>query len=436
MKQRNEFLLTSPKSPTLSKELLGSLNPNVLSLPLLQNSQKKNVYSNLTDLTVEAEELQKENDELKKQLNDLIKENDTNPFYQYKKLEIDFRNRLLKRDKELSEFSKFLTTYRTSTDNTFVEINAKKKTKAVQFDSIAYTLLVSNKQVPFFSTEDLSKQNEDLRVLIGNQNETLHMLQSRLNTYSQYYNESSAKGTVEALKNGFIPSKIQGAVPSRTVELRNKRALMSETLKKLVEKRKKVLEPKKKKRDKKREERKQNQKAVIIQKVMRGYLVRKHRKEMNDAAIKIQSLWRGYVVRIKKKKAAPQKEALFKVKKRKLANVVTELIKMNSSRVESNEAITNTARSDDEQQSGRISSSSSRSSSRLSSAGSSRKVNSSGSRNSIGKLSGRDSVGDQPQKKVRSSISSGKIEIKTKTTHRPVPASNSTMNINQIQTKI
>ena len=353
MKRQNR--LTPPLTPntrpvTPSRALLGTMNPNALTLPILQNTNKNSSFAEIAELSLKAEELKKENVELQEELDALINRQNADSFCQFKKWHLDFHKKLAKRDRELQEFSKHLTSFRTETNNTFVEIQSKTKPKSTQFDSIAYSLLVSNQQMSFFSTADILKQNEDLKVLIENQEETIKVLQGRLSAYAQTYNQNTAKQITATLKAGKIPTPIIGAAPTRTVELRLKRRLMSENLKHLIEERKKVLEPKMKEKMMRREARLEGLQAIKIQNVVRGFLVRKHLKEMNAAALKIQSLWRGVLVRLDGRKLSelrkPSEPSLLKVKKKKASHVAAELVKLRAAR-RSSSASTDTTSSEE-----------------------------------------------------------------------------------------
>ncbi|EAY20049.1 IQ calmodulin-binding motif family protein [Trichomonas vaginalis G3] len=320
---------TSPKMDpvTSSRMMFGTLNPKAFSHPLFQRSTNNTVYDEVIEHTMRAEQLKSEYDSLKSQLDEIINAPDANAFCQFEKWQQQFQQVLAERESQLEMFTKNVMSFRETTNPSFVEVMSKK-TSPIQFDTISYTLLVSNPQRGWFSSEDINKQNQDLRELIRTQENTIKVLSARLALFDQFRNKTQAQDTIKTLQNGAIPTPMQAAAPTRSVELRTTKKLMSKQLQELIDERKKVMAPKIEKKLQKRRERSQNQKAIVIQRVVRGFLARLEVKRMHKAATKIQSFWRGVRVRTQrgKVKLIKKQPSLFKITKRKMSTMAIPLI--------------------------------------------------------------------------------------------------------------
>ena len=110
------------------------------------------------------------------------------PFCQFKKWEIDFQDRLKDREKELSAFSRYIDTFRTQAQPTFVRIDAAKYRRP-DFDSICVSLLISNPEKYFFNKDDLVQINQQLAILIDQQADALKLLTARLNLFTSFQNK-------------------------------------------------------------------------------------------------------------------------------------------------------------------------------------------------------------------------------------------------------
>ena len=283
-------------------EFIGTMNPEAFKLPALKVKQKSSTYDQLSKLSLQADNLRKEILGAQAQLSDTINSDKPTPFCTFKKWLIDFEERTQQREKELSIFAKHLTNFRTSTDPTFVEVDAADE-KMPNFDPVSYSLLVSNQQRTFFSKDDIIQQNNELKILICEQQEAISNLRSRLKLFEDFQNQNVIKNTIQSLKEGSMPMALAGAAPTRATELRQKQKLLSKELTALVKKRKELLKIHKAEKTEMRHQRMLNAKAVIIQKVWRGYMGRQYMKKMHNAAVKIQKVVRGFLIRYQQKAA-------------------------------------------------------------------------------------------------------------------------------------
>ena len=161
---------------------LGSLNPDALKLPILRHKSLTATYDHIAQLSAEADRLQQENRALQQRLDELtsnanVEQKESNPFSSFKRREMQFAQKIIERDNELASFARVINEYRVVKDPTFVEVaananlknqNPREKQKQ-NLDSITASLLVSNPQRPFFSRDDIEKQNEELSALISHQ---------------------------------------------------------------------------------------------------------------------------------------------------------------------------------------------------------------------------------------------------------------------------
>ena len=283
-------------------EFIGTLNPEAFKLPALRVKQRASTYDQLAQLSLKADNLRKEILGAQAQLNDTINSDKPTPFCTFKKWLNDFEDRTQQREKELSIFAKHLTNFRTSTDPTFVEVDAADE-KMPNFDPVSYSLLVSNQQRTFFSKDDIIQQNNELKILICEQQEAIANLRSRLKLFEDFQNQNVIKNTIQSLKEGSMPMALAGAAPTRATELRQKQKFLSKELTALVKKRKELLKIHKAEKTEMRHQRMLNAKAVLIQKVFRGYMGRLYMQKLNKAAVKIQKVVRGFLIRYQQKAA-------------------------------------------------------------------------------------------------------------------------------------
>ena len=298
MKTRHSYNSTT-------SDFIGTINPEALKLPALKTKQKTSTYEQLAALSLKADNLRKEIIEAQQKLDDTINSDKPTPFCTFKKWLIDFEERTQQREKELSIFAKHLTNFRTSTDPTFVEVDAADE-KTPNFDPVSYSLLVSNQQRTFFSKEDIIQQNNELKILICEQQEAISNLRSRLKLFEDFQNQNAIKHTIQSLKEGSMPMALAGAAPTRATELRQKQKLLSKELTALVKKRKELLKTHKAEKTAMRHQRMLNAKAVLIQKVFRGHMGRMYVKSLHKAATIIQKNVRGFLIRYQQKAAMEQ----------------------------------------------------------------------------------------------------------------------------------
>ena len=277
-------------------DFIGTMNPLALKKPIFGKKAVSKSFDDLATLTSQLESLKTEYRELQEHLNSMINSEPRTPFCQFKKWELEFDQRLTQRDSELSAFSKYMGAFRREAEPTFVEVDAAK-VKRPKFDSITVSLLVSNPERTFFNNEDLEQQNKELHSLIEQQSEALRLVKARLKLFTTYQRAHAAEAAISALKKGETPIALAGAAPTKALELRTKRKMLSAELATLVEMRRGIMAEKWEKRNKIRRKKLKIRMATMIQRVVRGFLVRLQVKQWHKAATKIQSLWRGYWVR-------------------------------------------------------------------------------------------------------------------------------------------
>lgn len=284
-------------------ENTGTLNPEALILPTLRKKSINTSYDKMAKLSQKLENLRAENEALEKKLKEMVEvDSATNPFCQFQKWYFEFQQRLIDREAELNAFADYISSFRSKPDPTFVEVDASRVRKP-KFDAISLSLLVSNPERKFFLKEDLLKQNEDLELLIMQQREALNLLNARLKLFTKYQNAATVTTTLEALKHGETPNQLAGAAPTRSIELKTKKKLLSEELSKLVDERKAIMKIKVEAKFRKRYELMRQKKATLIQSYVRGFLARLFVKRLHSCATKIQAVWRGYLVRYQQKQA-------------------------------------------------------------------------------------------------------------------------------------
>ena len=190
----------------------------------------------MSNLTIKFQKLKNEQKAINAELSEII-EQSSNPFATYKKWLTSLEARFHERESEIHDFKHHLTNYRSSPDPTFVEISASKKRKP-QYDAVTVSLLISNRERSFFNLEDIKQQNDELRLLIEQQKETLNLIKTRLKLFGQYERNQSISKVVESLKQGQAPLVLGSDAPSRVLELQTKQRHLSAELKSVVEKRK------------------------------------------------------------------------------------------------------------------------------------------------------------------------------------------------------
>ena len=290
----------------LPKRKIGSVNPESLSLPILQKKNLYPTFNELAKLSFKAETLKNETDHLEQSFYDMLNEEENNKFCKYKKWQLDFQQRLAQRQQELQAFSRMLPTFRTTANPNNSDLIAMKP-KRFDSDNLTYTLLVNNNYRKFFSLPDINSQNDELKKLIEEQKQELSILNARLNLFRQCYQRDYPKMTVTALMNKTIPSPASTRSPDRNMEFNVEKKVLQEQLQEVIQQRKSILNARTQQKLKKREERKKQQSATKIQKVWRGYRSRQELKAQKASATKIQKVWRGYKVRNPEKVAEAKK---------------------------------------------------------------------------------------------------------------------------------
>ena len=292
---KNEFFFLQMNTAK-DTNYIGTINPEALKLPVLQRKNKPSPYDTLATLSLKADNLRKDIVDAQSRLDQMLNVEKPTPFCTFKKWLVDFEDRIQSREKELNIFMKHLTNFRTDADPTFVEVDASDEKKPL-FDPVSYSLLVSNQQRNFFSKEDIVNQNNELKILIFEQQDAIKKLRMRLKLFEDFQDQNAIKHTIQSLKEGSMPMALAGAAPTRATELRQKQKMLSKELTQLVRKRKELLKKYKAEKVELRRKRMLNEKATLIQKVFRGYMVRKYVKGINAAAVKIQKHVRGYLIR-------------------------------------------------------------------------------------------------------------------------------------------
>lgn len=281
---------------------LGTFNPAALDQSIFQNHLTRNAtYEELAKLSNFAEELQKQNAIMKEKLDNAVYDESVlneNAFLQFKHFLSSFEQRLSQRETELKDFSAHFSQFRTSSAPTFVQVGASGLRRP-GFDPITLSLIVSNEQKKFFNSNDIKDQNEGLRILIAKQRESISLIEGRLKMFNQYQAVESIKGTMKSLEQGTIPGSLTSSAPTHSHELRTKQKLLTHELSYLVKKRRVIQEERVKKKLKRRENKLLFRNAVLIQRFIRGFLLRKRLALEHQCALKIQRIARGFIARYK-----------------------------------------------------------------------------------------------------------------------------------------
>ncbi|KAK8889926.1 hypothetical protein M9Y10_034681 [Tritrichomonas musculus] len=263
-----------PNSVNSNSRDLGSFDPFAFRKQFSKGYQYT-AYKEIANLSSSIESLQKENEMMRSELYDLVTTQDS-PYFQMKRSILEFEARITEREKEAASVKKYYNGSSVSSTPTFVEVDIHKD-KQASFDLVATSLLVCNEQRNFFKANDLRRQNEELLALIEHQQEALKMAQSRLHLYWQCQHQHSTQLMLDSLRRGISPPEIADAAPNQKTEQKMKIRILSDELKRLVAQRKELAESGAfQNRIKIQAKQKRNEKAVKIQKVIRGFLARLH----------------------------------------------------------------------------------------------------------------------------------------------------------------
>lgn len=263
-----------PNSVNSNSRDLGSFDPFAFRKQFSKGYQYT-AYKEIANLSSSIESLQKENEMMRSELYDLVTTQDS-PYFQMKRSILEFEARITEREKEAASVKKYYNGSSVSSTPTFVEVDIHKD-KQASFDLVATSLLVCNEQRNFFKANDLRRQNEELLALIEHQQEALKMAQSRLHLYWQCQHQHSTQLMLDSLRRGISPPEIADAAPNQKTEQKMKIRILSDELKRLVAQRKELAESGAfQNRIKIQAKQTRNEKAVKIQKIVRGFLARLH----------------------------------------------------------------------------------------------------------------------------------------------------------------
>lgn len=271
----------------------GSLDDALLKSKLPNKLNASSAYSDIANLAARAEALKHENDRLNQELQELLGSGTSQGFI-LERLISNLEARLNSRDKELATIVQKYPKTKTA-NPTFLDVEIHRD--RTNFDAVASSLLVSNGQRSFFKSNDLYVQNIELEQLIQTQEEELRSLQSRLNLYISAQHRELPKLTLDSLSRNASPMKLIDATVSRATEQNLKKKLLQRQLHELVEERQKLTNKRKRRTFSMRVLKKQIESALIIQRIVRGFLARCRMKKYNEAATNIQRVWRGAYVR-------------------------------------------------------------------------------------------------------------------------------------------
>jgi len=285
----------------------GTVNPEALKLPMLNKKTVPNKYETISQLAIEIGLFSREIVDTQNRIKDMIDDKNPSAFCVFQKWLNEFDERLDLRESELEAFLKHVSSYRTDSMPTFVEVNASNE-KRPTFDSLSYSLLVSNHQKNFFAKSDISQQNMELMILIEQQQKAIKKFSSRLALFDQFQSQNSIKYTIEALKKGEIPKAFSSSAPTKAAELRHKRRILSQELVQIVKQRKTIMKSYYARKEQAKKERIMRTKAIFIQSIIRGYLARRKIKLQVKAAVTIQRIFRGFIFRYLQKKAIRELE--------------------------------------------------------------------------------------------------------------------------------
>ena len=278
-----------------------STNPG--SLDLLEMNRKlpnkmfqSSAYRDINHLASLADKLKQENKELVRSLT--AENDDDNDAIRLEHRIFNFIAKLKQRDKELAAISKCVRPNNLKANKNFVEVEVQKY-KNSNFDMITTSLMVSNEQRQFFQASQIQRQNNELREMIRSQEEELNIIRARQNMYSQIQLDNSASFKVTQILNGEQPTLLVNAAPEQADEQDITIDVLKSELEKLICQRRALTEEHLNKKFYIRQMRNEESAAVLIQSVVRGFLVRKHIELQVESAALIQKVFRGFLERQK-----------------------------------------------------------------------------------------------------------------------------------------
>lgn len=194
----------------------------------------------VSELSAMVSKLKRENEELQQTLNIIVNGQDQTKYTKFKRAEMEFSLKLQQRELELENFAKFMNDYRGNSNPTFVEVQTQRLrgTRTTGFDAINASLLVSNQQRSFFTKDDIEGQNDELKLLIEEQEQTLRLLDARLKLFSNFQNANTAQFTIDSLKRGCAPTALASRAPTVSDELNTKHKALTAELLALIKERK------------------------------------------------------------------------------------------------------------------------------------------------------------------------------------------------------
>lgn len=216
-----------------------------VQLPSLQYKSLTPTYDYIAQLSSEIENLQQRNRSLENRLSELTtslngknhNKHNKKTFLSFKLHEIQFSEKLKARDNEISNILQAFEKQRFSKNPTFIKYTIKSG-KPMNSDLITKSLLVSNPQRAFFSKDDIFKENEELRSLISDQEETLRLLNAKLDLF--HHNRD--KSRVTYAKNLLTKRELafSEAIPSEKRELQTEKKVLQQELQRLIKARKEL----------------------------------------------------------------------------------------------------------------------------------------------------------------------------------------------------
>lgn len=256
----------------------GSLDVMALNSQLPNKLSQSSAYDEIANLSETILNFQKENQFLRYQL---FKSIDNNDDYKYPALILEhklkkFAEHLKERDNKLMEISKFIASKPKL-------INLKNQTrkeckKAPIFDLFASSLLTSNDQKRFFKAPELERQNNELKEIIEKQKKEIKFIKERQSIYPQMQQKNSVSIKLDQLSQD-INSDFDLLIPEQSVELDLTIQMLQTELKSLIKTRKKLADKQRVEKYNLRLYRLQYQSALTIQRVFKGFIVRKMLKE-------------------------------------------------------------------------------------------------------------------------------------------------------------
>lgn len=264
----------------------GSLNVSAADkyLPNLKGSMT--CYSSIQSLVLKADELTKQKENLEKQLSTILESKPHDPSCFLLSRLNEIKKEIQKNNKETNLFC-----------NKAEQIkNIPVSATTLKRSTIDFDFTPSQNQSSFFNSQVLEQENENLRTLIKEMEESQERLRQKMKFFKRVQNKTLVKDKIKQIKNGEVPISLSNAYSHRYEESFEEINVAKQELQKLRMEFRELTEELRKEHSRLRRASNIKIKNFSLDKVMKELSQAKVDK-MVQAATKIQKLWRGFMER-------------------------------------------------------------------------------------------------------------------------------------------